>query len=109
MAIKESGPIFLAPTLEKAIDILKNSEVFNKFQNQINPDDQVTSELVSSLMNVSENVSLNQYPLSITMTYPLILLLLLLILDRHQINQPTVVQDDCHMMYHHIRIVFHII
>lgn len=107
MAIKESGPTFLAPTLEKAIDILKNSEVFNKFQNQINPDDQVTSELVSSLMNVSVNVSLNQYPLSIIMTYPLILLLL--ILDRHQINQPTVVQDDCHMMYHHIRIVFHII
>ncbi|XP_046912992.2 high affinity cAMP-specific and IBMX-insensitive 3',5'-cyclic phosphodiesterase 8A-like isoform X2 [Dermatophagoides farinae] len=53
MAIKESGPTFLAPTLEKAIDILKNSEVFNKFQNQINPDDQVTSELVSSLMNTS--------------------------------------------------------
>lgn len=78
MAIKESGPTFLAPTLEKAIDILKNSEVFNKFQNQINPDDQVTSELVSSLMNVSVNVSLNQYPLSIIMTYPLILLLLFL-------------------------------
>lgn len=78
MAIKESGPTFLAPTLEKAIDILKNSEVFNKFQNQINPDDQVTSELVSSLMNVSENVPLNQYPLSIIMTYPLILLLLFL-------------------------------
>lgn len=55
MAIKESGPVFLAPTLEKAIDILKNSEVFNKFQNQMKPEDQVTSELISSLMNVSRN------------------------------------------------------
>ena len=56
MAIKESGPVFLAPTLEKAIDILKNSEVFNKFQNQMKPEDQVTSELISSLMNVSRNI-----------------------------------------------------
>ncbi|KAH9415480.1 High affinity cAMP-specific and IBMX-insensitive 3',5'-cyclic phosphodiesterase 8B [Dermatophagoides pteronyssinus] len=57
MAIKESGPVFLAPTLEKAIDILKNSEVFNKFQNQMKPEDQVTSELISSLMNTANKPS----------------------------------------------------
>lgn len=53
MAIKETAPDFLAPTLEKAIDTLKNSEVFMpQFQN-LKPDDQMTSDLVSSLISVS--------------------------------------------------------
>ena len=53
IAIKESGPSFLGPTLEKAIDTLKNSEIFMpQFQSFTRPDDQLTSELVSSLINV---------------------------------------------------------
>ena len=53
IAIKESGPSFLAPTLEKAIDILKNSEIFLPQLQSFKPDDQLTSELVSSLISVS--------------------------------------------------------
>ena len=54
MAIKENGPSFLAPTLEKAIDILKNSEIFLPQFQSFKPEDQITSELVSSLINVSK-------------------------------------------------------
>lgn len=53
MAIKENGPNFLAPTLEKAIDILKNSEIFLPQFQSFKPEDQITSELVSNLINVS--------------------------------------------------------
>lgn len=55
MMIKENGPNSLAPTLEKAIDILKNSEIFTNLSPQLQnlkPDDQLTSELVCSLISV---------------------------------------------------------
>lgn len=61
MAIKENGPSFLAPTLEKAIDILKNSEIFLPQFQSFKPEDQITSELVSSLINVSVFVCLEEF------------------------------------------------
>ncbi|OTF75618.1 hypothetical protein BLA29_007854, partial [Euroglyphus maynei] len=80
MAIKESGPTFLSPTLEKAIDILKNSEVFNKFQNQFKPDDQTTNKLTNSCTrrmshdvlspHQSQNKNSVSYHLTQTMSTP---------------------------------------
>ncbi|UXI15715.1 clathrin-adaptor protein [Sarcoptes scabiei] len=57
MMIKENGPNSLAPTLEKAIDILKNSEIFTNLSPQLQnlkPDDQLTSELVCSLISTNK-------------------------------------------------------
>lgn len=59
IAIKEGGPSFLAPTLEKAIDILKNSEIFLPQFQSIKSDDPITSELVNNLINVSVRVDSN--------------------------------------------------
>jgi high affinity cAMP-specific and IBMX-insensitive 3',5'-cyclic phosphodiesterase 8 len=54
MATQENSPVFVAQALDKVLEILKNSELYSpQFSTQQkNPDDQMASDLVSSLISV---------------------------------------------------------
>lgn len=54
MATQENSPVFVAQALDKVLEILKNSELYSpQFPTQqTKPDDQMASDLVSSLISV---------------------------------------------------------